>query len=86
MWQELDCDSLTLAKARSGRHVVIAHINSPTPERYPTCISFASLLCCLGSGSPVAALNFFNQLASEGRGVERAGLGYADFINVGRCL
>ena len=73
---------MTQAKARSGRHVVVADINSPTPVRYLICISFASLLCCLGSGSPVAALNFFNQLASDGRGVERAGLGYADFIHV----
>jgi hypothetical protein len=57
------------ANARSGRAVVMAHISLPTLEGYVSCIFFASCVWCLGSGSPLAALNFLYQVGLVGSGV-----------------
>ena len=53
----------------SGRHVVIAQMSSPTPPLYLICILEANLAWSLGSGGPVAALNFLSHVGSVGRGV-----------------
>jgi hypothetical protein len=65
----LDCESLTLVNAMSGRHVVIAQISSPTPDLYLICILVARSCCALDSEGPIAELNFFIQLGSVGSGV-----------------
>jgi hypothetical protein len=49
-------------------------------------MSLASLSWTFLSRLPVEELNFFWKIGLEGSGVERGGLGYADFIHVAKCV
>jgi hypothetical protein len=64
--------------------VVIAQINSLTPERYDSCCSLARVACHLGSGLPVELLKSLSHLSSSG--VDQFGVGYDIFIHVEMCL
>jgi hypothetical protein len=53
----------------------MAHMTSPTPDWRANCIRLASEDWAALSGSPIAELNFFNQLAFVGNGVDQFGAG-----------
>ncbi len=66
--------------------MVIAQINSPTPERCASCWSLARVACHLGSVSPVALLKSLSHVLLLGSGVDQFGVGYGVFIHVEMCL
>ena len=65
----MDCDSLTLAKAISGLHVVIAQISSLTPALKLSCIDLARASWSVGLDEPTAELNFLSHVGHDGRGM-----------------